>query len=503
MKKATNEFLASLDRRAEERRAAIRNAPDTVTVTGTKYYVSAEGDDRNDGRSPETAWRSLARVSGAEELTAGDGVFFRRGDIFRGFVMATAGVTYAAYGEGRKPRFYGHDKSLSDPALWELVDDRHHIWHMKEKILDSGTLFFDDGEKHSRKLIPSYIGGRFVCRDDESRPFVMAEEMTEDLDLYWHFDEILTDKPSNNGKTFPVPHMGEKSLGDLYLRCDAGNPGEVFSEVEAVPRRAMFRVGSKPDVHIDNVEIRYVGIHSVAAGGDCVKGLHVTNCEIGYGGGTIQSYLGDDPNYPAGDRGTVTRYGNAIEIYGGCEDYVVENCYIYQIYDAGITHQVATRGRDLHMTGIRYRSNLVENCVYSIEYFLIRTEGDTVSYMADIEMSDNILRYAGYGWGQQRHNKHTPAHVKGWSFENTAHDVRITNNVFDRSAYRLLHLVALKDESCPTLSGNLYVQKMGMTLGQYGGNEQGEPANHSFDENVERTLQSVFGESDADVYFIY
>ena len=264
MIKATKEFLDNIDALADRRREEIRNTPDTIEIAGTTYYVSADGCDENDGLSPESAWKTLEKVSSAP-LLPGDGVRFKRGDLFRGFVVTAPGVTYAAYGTGEKPRFYGHDKSLADPALWELSDAEHHIWRLKEKILDSGTLFFDGGVRHSRKLIPSYIGGRFVCRDDESRVFDMAEEMTEDLDLYWHFDAILSDKPSR-GKDFPVPSMGSQSLGDLYLRCDAGNPGAVFSEVEAVPRRSMFQVKSNPNVHIDNVCIRYVGIHSVAAG---------------------------------------------------------------------------------------------------------------------------------------------------------------------------------------------------------------------------------------------
>ena len=500
MRYATKDFLNGLDALSEKRKTEIRNAADQITITGTAYYVSNEGDDANDGRTPETAWRTLSKVS-ETDFAEGDGVFFRRGDLFRGFVRTRPGVTYAAYGVGEKPRFYGWDESLADPSLWELSDAEHRIWHYRKKILDSGTLFFNDGEAHSRKLIPSYIGGRFVCRDDESRVFDMAAEMTENLDLYWHFDAELETRPSR-GKDFPVPRMGSGSYGDLYLRCDDGNPGEVFREIEAVPRRSMFQVGSNANVHIDNLCIRYVGIHSVAAGGSCVVGLHVTNCEIGFGGGTIQSYTGEDPNYPAGDRGTVTRYGNAVEIYGGCEDYVVENCYIYQIYDAGITHQVNTRGRNLHMTGIRYVNNLVEYCVYAIEYFLIKTEGDTESYMDDCIIRGNLLRFSGYGWGQQRHNKYTPAHIKGWSFENTARSMIIEDNLFDRSAHRMLHLVAKKQESCPTLKSNTYVQTLGHTLGQYGGNEISEPATLAFDERADRVIADVFGETDATVYGI-
>lgn len=487
-------LLEKIDAMAQERKSAILSRPDTLTIKGSTYYVSRNGDDQNDGRTPATAWRTLEKVSAAE-LLPGDGVLFCRGDLFRGCVKTKPGVTYGAYGEGEKPRFYGWDYSLADPALWELYDAEHSIWKMKHKILDPGTLVFEDGELHSYKLIPSYIRGQFVCRDTD-RPFDMRAEMERDLDIYWHFEDILTSTPSK-GEDFPIPDMTSRSYGDLYLRCDRGNPGEVFGEIEAVPRRGMFLVGANDGVHIDNLCIKYVGIHGVTAGGRCVKGLHVTGCEFGWIGGTIQTYLGVDPNHPAGIHGEVTRFGNAIEIYGGCDDYVVTDCYIYQVYDAGITHQITTGGRTIEMKNVLYKDNLVEKCVYSIEYFLDMNNGDVDSAMDGIEMCGNILREAGYGWGQQRHNKHTPAHIKGWSYVNRAKNYSVHDNIFDRSAYRLVHLVAKEDASCPAMARNVYVQHKGGMLGQYGGNEVAEPPIHLFDENVESRIRDVFGESDA------
>lgn len=499
MTKATNEFLAEIDALAEARRNEILNAPDNITVKGTTYYVSADGNDDNDGLTPESAWKTLNKVSSAE-LSEGDGVLFRRGDLFRGIIYPCAGVTYAAYGKGEKPRFYGGDKSLADPSLWSLYDAEHNIWKLNEKILDCGNIVFNGGEFHCYKLIPSYINGQFVCRDDESRVFELENEMKNDLDMTWFYTDRMTNKPSK-GQDFPVPLLDYESFGDLYLKCDRGNPGEVFSEVEAVPRRSMFRVEGKPNVTIDNLCLKYIGIHAISAGG-CSKGLHVSNCEIGWIGGTIQNYLGTDPNYPQGGRGTVTRFGNGVEIYGSCYDYVVSNCYIYQCYDAGITHQVTTRGIKHRMNGVRYLNNLVEYCVYAIEYFLEKTDGDTESYIDDCEISGNILRFSGYGWGQQRHNTYTPAHIKGWSYENTASDFSVHNNIFDRAAYRMLHLVAKKPESCPDMYENTYIQHIGLPLGQYGANEVSEPANIVFDEIADRRIADVLGDRDAKVYYI-
>ena len=102
MKKLTNEYIAYLDAKQKMMRERIRNSETNVKIKGTSYYVSADGNDENDGLTPETAWLTPAKVSNTAFLP-GDGVFFRRGDVFRGQIIACEGVTYSAYGEGKKP----------------------------------------------------------------------------------------------------------------------------------------------------------------------------------------------------------------------------------------------------------------------------------------------------------------------------------------------------------------------------------------------------------------
>lgn len=499
MKTIENEFLNNIETISQKRKEEILSAKDNITIIGTTYYVSADGNDENDGKTPSTAWKTLSKVSSAN-LLPGDGVAFRRNDTFRGCVNTKEGVSYFAYGEGDKPKLYAWDKNLADPSLWQIYDKEHNIWKLNELILDCGTLVFNEGEAHSRKLIPSYKYGKFVCRDNESKDFVLADEMTCDLDLFCSYTERMTTYPSK-GENFPVPVVEFDNYGDLYLRCDKGNPGEIFTSIEALAKRNMFTVKNIDNVKIDNICMKYIGAHAIAAGGKCCKGLHVTNCEIGWIGGTIQNYLGVDPNYPEGMRGSVTRYGNGVEIYGGCDDYLVKDCYIYQCYDAGITHQYTTRGEKIGMTNIRYLDNLVEYCVYSIEYFLEKIN-EKESYIEDCVMAGNILRHSGYGWGQQRHNTHTPAHIKGWSYENTASNYVIYNNIFDRAAYRMLHLVAKYESSLPYMCSNTYIQNEGMMLGQYGANEISEPEILPFDSNAEQTIYSVLKENNAKVCII-
>jgi len=252
---------------------------------------------------------------------------------------------------------------------------------------------------------------------------------------------------------------------------------------------------------VDNLCLKYY-VFGVHGGPGHNVGLHVTNCEIGWIGGNVQHYFGYEPNDPQTHRGLVTRYGNAVEIYGGCEDYLVDNCYIYQVYDAGITHQVTTAQKVI-MANIRYSNNLIERCVYGIEYFLTLVDGETESCMDGVEMCGNIIRMAGYGWGQQRHNTTTPAAIKSWSYHtNPAKNYTVHHNIFDRSAYRLLHLTASREESCPDMYDNTYIQHLDGCLGQYGGDEPIEPESYVFDRQADQIIRDVFGDRGAKVYVI-
>ena len=66
----------------------------------------------------------------------------------------------------------------------------------------------------------------------------------------------------------------------------------------------------------------------------------------------------------------------------------------------------------------------------------------------------------------------------------------------------MLHLVAEKQESCPEMYENTYIQYKGGMLGQYGANEVLEPEVLLFDGNEEETIREIFGDRAARVYTI-
>lgn len=435
MKLATKEFLAEIDAKALDLKNKILNSESEYPTTGTVYYVSENGNDNNDGLSPATAVRTLAKASNLP-FEKGDTILLERGGVFRGhLIIRVENITVSAYGKGPKPVINGSPENGAKPHYWSLLEGTDNIYVYYKPLCEIGGICFDDGKKAAIKVTPHFIDGRY------SNPDKTVFDVKSGLkDNYSFFCEICTEIV--NG--FPAIHDFEKHLGKLYLRCDEGNPGEVFESIEFFARGNT--IGPCADyLTVDNICLKYCGTHSIGCGNR--NGLTVRNTEIGWGGGCVQFYT--NTGYPV-------RFGNGIEIYVGCKDFTVENCYIYQIYDAGVTHQYKdgpADGPTCKHENVTYRNNLIEYCIYNIEYFLEQT-GHEDLIMKNVIMEGNILRFAGYGWGSFYSRA---AHIKGWDHRNISENFVIRNNIFDRSRSMVLHCGVQEAKHLPVMSGNTYI----------------------------------------------
>ena len=420
------------------------------------YYISAQsGDDGNDGRTPETAWKTAAPLNAATAggtLAAGSYVLFERGGIYRGTVNVASEVTYTAYGTGPKPVIYGSPENGADPSKWTLV--AKNVWSYDIGDEDVGTLVFNEGETHAVKV---------VIRTDKDtgktynlvtgKPFASYADLDTDLH-FWH-------DYANDGKGV------YQGTGKVYLYSEV-NPGTRFSSIEFNVRRRGFYVATMHDVTIDNFAVKYLGWHGVGAS-SCTN-LVVSNCEFGWIGGSIQSDGIYGRDYP-------TRFGNGVEVYGACENYVVTNCYVYQAYDAGLTPQYSLKARDgmtrFDQKNVRFADNVIEKCNYSVEYFLGTKEvPDNPSRIENFVIEDNLMFDAGFGFCEQRPDRGVAAHIKGTYAQNRnrATGYVIRNNAFCNSQDTLVQIgSSLKNpdgsSSLPALKSNVFVGHYGDDLG--------------------------------------
>ncbi|HHU26706.1 MAG TPA: hypothetical protein GXZ56_08815 [Bacteroidales bacterium] len=467
--KQTESFLDQLDREAEMLKNRIIHSTADLQPTGPAYYLSMEGDDSWSGISPETPIKTITKLNSLA-LEPGDFVLFRRGDCWRGNVIAQKGVTYAAYGEGEKPKIYGSPCDAAKSGRWLKTDAPNVYMYNQELMYDVGTLVFNDGDSCAFKVMKKRdpVTGS-TSHIETGEPFNDYHDLKRDLDFYHDY-------------------TGAKRI---YLCSIKGHPADRFHSIELLVKGHIFSVHAPADsVTIDNLCLKYGGSHAVG----CGKRGHitVTNCEIGWIGGSIQ--------YDSPDRSSPVRFGNGVEIWGGSH-FTVDHCYIYQIYDAGITHQYVPSGDTdpTLMSHITYTNNLVEKCTYSVESFLAQPV-DTTSYqMENIRVTNNLFRLSGFGWGYQRPDKGGAAHIKSWDHYNKAINFVIDGNVFDRSRNHLLSLEAKRKGWLPILGKNKYIQYENGSLGVYG---PSKGTYYPYDKQVADKLQGIWGEKGHRVYYV-
>ncbi len=419
-------YIRTLDKRAKKIKKNIRKTKTEVEVSGTIYYVATNGNDLNDGLTPKTPIKSISKVNSLQ-LNSGDAVMFRRGGLWRGHIRCRKGVTYSAYGKGNKPKIFGSPCDAAKNGKWVQTEVPNIYVYDSEISDDIGTLVFNHGKDCAFKVMKITQDDGSTIHIETHEAFANYQDLKRDLDFYHDYENTKR----------------------VYLYSKKGNPAKRFKSIELLVKGNIMQ--ATDSVTIDNLCIMYGGSHGIGCG--TAKGLSVTNCELGWIGGSIQATNIFGRNHP-------TRYGNAIEIYGGCDSFLVDNCYIYQIYDAAITHQhQGNSATPLKMHNITYSNNLIEDCVYSIEYFLGKSPIDSIHHsMKNVSIINNIMRRAGEGWGKQRPDKETPAHIKSWTHYNIATNFSIRNNIFDRSTYYLLNVNASQPEYLPIFTDNVYIQ---------------------------------------------
>ncbi len=425
------------DAEADALRDKILNAKDVDPQTfldagGTVYYISPSGNDANDGTSPETAWKNVDAINlHSDQIRSGDAVLFERGGIYRSVtsllaepipegvqstsaqqvVYAQSGVTYGAYGEGAKPAIYSCHKNYAWGDPWRKSDKGENLWEVYTPCSDAGSIVFNHGEAAGIKRFGVWTGNYNTNGQKVFSGFITPENVGENLT-----------------ENFEYYHDHRNGVLYLYLEGDKA-PHDLYEDIEICPRDGVFYISNNVEnVHIDNLAIKYTGFYGVSIK-EYAKGTTVTNCEMGWIGGCQWRF---------NTEGEGSRIGNAIEFWETTTDARTENNWIYQVYDAGLSPQgVSSDGVSVY-TNLVMRENLVEYCSYNIEWFDRNgsdVNKDHPSEWNGYYIEDNILRFAGYGFGRQRQDANqAPSNICGWTFkyDNPLH-VYIRNNIFDCS----------------------------------------------------------------------
>ena len=422
------------------------------TYTGNEYYVSNGGNDANDGKSPSTAWASLDRVRDAD-LQYGDIVYFERGGTWYGELIMRGGVTYTAYGNGPKPVISGSVPDAAESASWTLYGmsvDGGKIWLYKDATPDCGLILLN-GTIVARKAYPAWDGHQYIIDGEE---FTLEDGLFADL---MYFTKLDLD-----GRDLPLMIEGSGMTGELYFRCDAGNPAEVFDTIELALSPKAAQPGQDGWNAIDNINFRCYSI----SGMDCCNQNHIVyqNCETAWCGGAVKEY---DPR-PFGPA-TVVSGGGALMF--AC-DVVYRHNYIHDCESKGLAVVSSGNPATLNRVGILAEGNVVERCGSAVYFWTGGFQLDAGFRFEDVTIRDNYFINSAYGW-----RAHSDMWVNGgigavgldreavtvaelWS----TGDVRLENNLFYRAAGCLVRFEGndfSAGSNLPIMSGNTYVLDKG------------------------------------------
>lgn len=443
------------------------------TYTGTAYYLSNDGSDSAAGTSPETAWATIDRLNQAD-LQYGDAVFFRRGDVWRAAqVESRPGVTYSAYGQGEKPGLYGSVECGGGAEKWSLWyegEDGRKIWVYHKPMLDCGAIALD-GSRAAEKVQPFWNGQTFqllsdlwltdqseeAAADQAAQPeFDPAVHLTEDLSYFVQASSGLPD-------TLPIYLLGWVDTGDreqycltadgpLYLRCDQGNPGELYGEMEFLSPYAPFD-GVQDDVVIDNLALRYTGRNLLSVAPEC-GGVLVQNCDLGWGGGCAASYALD----------TITGYGAGVQRNGGVggassSRNTFRNNYVHESYQEGLGLETAIEfsGTVFDVTDVVFEGNVFYHCASPLLYFNWDEEPRPDHQFRNIRFQDNFVFYSGLAhWTDHDHVNGSFLIDGGPNMQDGTVEVR--DNVFFAAEDCSVYINTYAPEYLPDFEGNCYAQ---------------------------------------------
>ena len=506
------------------------------------FYVANDGDDTNNGTTIDTPVATVTKAIDLAEAAVADGdsaaILLNRGDIFRvvnhTYVEAD-NISIGAYGDGAKPKVFGavdaieenysftsydagevvspdaNDGNLAsitvpnDTKLWKINLSDAGSW------LDMGAIYFIDdvdGDYGNEKSV-------IVADKKWNRTWTSSDTYDKLVEAYDFFY-----------------HSGTK---DLYVLLpeDKAPSAEYFDRIEIPVGDHGFDIGysaSAKNVTICNIDIRYCN-YGVAVWGENAQGFTAKGLEIGWIGGARQNTKGNYAKTYVDENGETkntnfTRCGNGIEIWGGTDahDFIIDHCYVYECYDAGITFQNSTSDKRRVFRNIQFTDNLLVRNTYNIEYFLhTDPEADNANeyYIKNVLFDGNICRDAGgtednLAWGAAyRPDKGVASHIKGgtttgnntmltnnpgvdnWNKNTEANyklkleegDVatewcssfEIKNNIFDSAVNTVLGVSSNNEGGEPEFESNLYVQAYGEGFGVSGTNYTAAEFKKDFD----------------------
>lgn len=426
-----------------------------------------------------------------EMIEEGDTVLFKRGDIWRMDMPRcyTKYVTYSAYGEGPKPAFYGSAGNASGEENWSLMEGTDNIWIYKEPVHDSGTVIYNEGEVIVQKHLMYFNGTEYTEAYTDDVPLDLTKMPDNTFVVLIDLTEHAKN-PDNylNGTNLMV--YDDTLMGELYVRCDKGNPGALYESIE-ISEGNNFEFGG--GCIVDNLSVKYVRGNGMMNDINCTEGSTIQNCEIAFCGNQFIQYDAESlTGQTAGDGMGFHGYGNKCL-----------NNYVHDSQQGAFTVELGWNGDigegQYKLGGLTCTGNLFENNAGGIGITSFFEETDETITFSDIMLEDNIFSHIGYNYTSIQNE--IVSCIDMW-FAGDCQEVtnfEFINNVFYLGT-GLISLLNIGDAEV-NFEGNTYVQtpyqRVCLVARTY---DTQEIAYADNDEELEEVVKTLLEDTSAEVY---
>lgn len=347
------------------------------------------------------------------------------------------------------------------------------IWKFYRDITEVGNIVFDGGASYASRVYAYFNGANWVVSEKDQRLFNITKELKQDLQFYSTFElskEQYTEYVKRDGGIVFSENID--TSGPLYLRCDKGNPGELYREIEFHNAPTGLYgyeglVNPSGDNIIDNLCIKYGLCNGIAIYGEENRNIAndnniIQNCEIGWTGGVEHDLKRAEGDVMVCGEGIVFKTNNNI----------FRNNYIYQNAAACIVSEFVSN--DYIPTKTMSKNTIIEDNLFersqdALWFWDNGYMGGDIVFWENTKITGNYVMYMGYGWsGDPKFMSPVNTfHKDGdtWSFAIGGTSAGVKNMVVKDNVFYLtnggylVHVPDMQERLCDvTFSGNTYVQ---------------------------------------------
>ena len=333
----------------------------TSQIFAATYYVDAtNGNDSNNGTSPEIAWKTINKVNNSS-FNSGDSILFKRGEIWREQLTIPSSsspgnpITFGAYGSGDNPIINGSD------IIKEWTNYSGDIWEAT-CYTEPDQVFFD-GTRGNKQTALGDVDSEF--------------------DWFWESDVLYVYSTSDPDTAYTNPGV-EATSRDYGIRTNANIDYIIIDnfQIERVETNCILLSNHSDHCIIQNCTFYQWGASASSNNGAVrIYGAYDTITANTFGKNTAQD--ADGPNW-AGFKGIVlTTYSS---------DANITNNYFYHSGDE--TTASAFNGQSISVDVAAGTETISGNTIYHTGTHGIFVNADT-NFGDVINIHDNTISYTG------------------------------------------------------------------------------------------------------------